>query len=160
MQNNTTLKYFLIIAGVAILLAVGLSFLNKDGGSGSTKYDALASCIAEKGAKFYGAFWCPHCAEQKKLFGASQKLLPYVECSTPDTTGQTPICIEKKIESYPTWEFADGKRQSAVLSPAKLAEITSCETSLPSDEQNASSTTPTDTGTSAAASGTINVNLK
>jgi hypothetical protein len=160
MQNNNTLKYFLAIAGVAILLAVGLSFLNKDSAGGSTKYDALASCIAQKGVKFFGAFWCPHCAEQKKMFGASQRLLPYVECSTPDTQGQTPICIEKKIESYPTWEFADGSRQSAVLTPAKLAELTSCEAALPADEQGAESATSSDTGTSAAATGTLNVNLK
>src|ERR1700685_2890359 len=28
-------------------------------------YDALAKCIAETSTTFYGAFWCPHCAEQK-----------------------------------------------------------------------------------------------
>jgi len=25
------------------------------------KYDALATCLKDKGAVFYGAFWCSHC---------------------------------------------------------------------------------------------------
>ena len=30
----------------------------------------------------YGAYWCPHCAHQKELFGAEAwSLIPYVECS-------------------------------------------------------------------------------
>lgn len=130
MQNKKTVTYILIIIGVAILLAFGLSLLNKLE-TGSDEYNQVASCIAEKGAKFYGAFWCPHCAEQKRAFGAAQKLLPYVECSTPDTRGQTQACVDAGIESYPTWEFADGSRQSAVITPEKLAEQTGCEASLP-----------------------------
>ncbi len=150
MQNNKTLRYIFIIVGIAILLSVGLSFLNNSEGSGSHQYDELASCMSQKGVKFYGAFWCPHCAEQKKLFGASSKLLPYVECSTADTQGQTEACIAAKIESYPTWEFADGSRKSAVLAPAQLAEFSSCTAALPG---NASSTTPTiNASTSPAAS--------
>lgn len=90
------------------------------------KYDSLARCLGEKGATFYGAFWCPHCQEQKQLFGKSAKLLPYVECSTPDGKAQTPICISKNIEGYPTWEFADQSRMSAVMTPQQLAERTGC----------------------------------
>jgi len=144
MQTNQTLKYVLGIIGLAIVLAIGLSFLN-NGNSGSHEYDTLASCLTEKGAKFYGAFWCPHCSEQKKLFGASVKLLPYVECSTPDTTGQTQVCIDAKVEQYPTWEFADGTRTSAVMTPAKLAELTGCQASLLGAS---ATTTPTEASTS------------
>lgn len=90
------------------------------------KYDALAACLKEKGATFYGAFWCPHCQEQKRVFGTSASDLPYVECSTPDGKGQLPVCAEKGIEGYPTWEFADGTRETQTLSPERLAEITAC----------------------------------
>ena len=110
-----------IIAVVAVLAIWLYSASNTPG-----KYDALAQCLGEKGATFYGAFWCPHCGQQKQLFGKSSKLLPYVECSTPDGKGQTAICISKKIEGYPTWEFADGTRMNAVLSPQHLAEKTGC----------------------------------
>ena len=47
---------------------------------GPGKYDAFATCLKDEGAVFYGAFWCTHCQATKKMFGASQKLLPYVEC--------------------------------------------------------------------------------
>ncbi len=91
------------------------------------QYDTFASCLKDKGAVFYGAFWCPHCQNQKKMFGTSEKLLPYVECSTPDGRGKTPFCTSKKIEGYPTWEFADGSRLSGEVELTKLAEKTGCE---------------------------------
>jgi thiol-disulfide isomerase/thioredoxin len=91
------------------------------------KYDGLAQCLSEKGAVFYGAFWCPHCQEQKKIFGNSAELLPYVECSNPDGKTQTQVCIDKEIVQYPTWEFADGSRLTGEQQPAALAEKASCE---------------------------------
>ena len=90
------------------------------------KYDTLAQCLGEKSAKFYGAFWCPHCLEQKKMFGNSAKLLPYVECSEADKKTQTPICIEKEIKQYPTWILADGTRLPGEQTPQVLAEKVGC----------------------------------
>ena len=94
------------------------------------KLDDFTRCLDEKGAIFYGAFWCPHCQDQKKAFGRSERLLPYVECSLPSGQGQTATCQEAGIESYPTWEFADGRRESGNLSLEFLAEKTGCQ--LPS----------------------------
>ncbi|HYF10309.1 MAG TPA: hypothetical protein VD967_01735 [Candidatus Paceibacterota bacterium] len=91
------------------------------------EYDELALCLAEKDVTFYGAFWCQHCAKQKQLFGRkSAKLLPYVECSTPDSKGQLQVCKDAGIMGYPTWQFADGTRDARVLTPAILAEKTGC----------------------------------
>jgi hypothetical protein len=121
-----------IFIGVVVLLVVGIIvtvFARGGAGplqSGPGKYDEFATCLKDKGAVFYGAFWCSHCRAQKKMFGSSAKLLPYVECSTPDAKGQTPLCIEKKIASYPTWEFADGSRLNGEIPLAQLAEKTSC----------------------------------
>ncbi|MEK6900426.1 MAG: hypothetical protein AABX05_04855 [Nanoarchaeota archaeon] len=115
--------YWYIGLAVAVLGIILISnFMN----SGPGKYDGLAQCLADKKVTFYGAFWCSHCAEQKQLFGKSAKLLPYVECSTPDGKGQTPLCIAKKIEGYPTWEFEDGSRIPAVITPESLAAKTGC----------------------------------
>ena len=111
----------------ALLLITLLGFWFYSSAAVPGKYDAFAQCLGEKGATFYGAFWCPHCAQQKQMFGKSAKLLPYVECSTPDGRAQTALCIGKKIEGYPTWEFADGSRMSAVMSPQQLAVKTGCE---------------------------------
>ena len=52
--------------------------------------------------------------------------MPYVECSTPDAAGQTQICKDKNIASYPTWEFADGTRLNGEIPLVQLAEKTSC----------------------------------
>lgn len=88
--------------------------------------DSFASCIKEAGATFYGAFWCPHCQNQKTMFGKSAKLLPYVECSTPDGKAQLKECSDKGVTSYPTWEFADGSRLTGEISLETLAEKTGC----------------------------------
>lgn len=89
--------------------------------------DGFALCLEEKGAVFYGAFWCPHCQSQKAMFGRSEKLLPYVECSTPDGQNQAEECRAKNIEGYPTWEFNDGSRLTGEIPLETLAEKTGCE---------------------------------
>jgi hypothetical protein len=113
MENNNV-KIFVGIIGLLILGTVATVLLQSSGTSvpaGPGKYDTFATCLKDKGAVFYGAWWCPHCQAQKKAFGSSQKLLPYVECYIyPDTTHPTQECIDKKIEGYPTWELADGTR--------------------------------------------------
>lgn len=90
------------------------------------KYDTLAQCINDSGAKFYGAFWCPHCQATKAMFGKSAKLLPYVECSTADGKGQLPICTEKDVKGYPTWVFPDGSRLQGEQTLQALADKTNC----------------------------------
>ena len=90
------------------------------------KYDALAKCIAESSTTFYGAFWCPHCEAQKTKFGTGAQYLPYVECSLPSGSGETPVCIDHDVVQYPTWVFADGSRLVGVQSPQTLATKTGC----------------------------------
>ena len=102
-------------------------------------YDDFAQCIAQKGVKFYGAFWCPHCQAQKKRFGGSAKYLPYVECSTPDAQGQTQICKDNNIKGYPTWVFPDGTHLEQEMELADLAQKTSCP--LPAGTSTATSST-------------------
>ena len=115
----------LSLAGLGIFLLVSPRY-------SSGELDGFAQCLNEKGAIFYGAFWCPHCQSQKRLFGSSERLLNYVECSTPDGRGQLPVCQEKKVTGYPTWEFADESRLSGEIKLETLAEKTGCE--LPADK--------------------------
>lgn len=105
----------------AVVIVLGVHEYGKPG-----KYDAFAQCLTDKGATFYGAFWCPHCQAQKRMFGKSAKLLPYVECSTPDGKGKLAVCKDKGVEGYPTWEFADGTRKSGEVPLAELAIKTDC----------------------------------
>ena len=131
MQNliaMETEKKYLIAGGLILLVLValsGLAVISKDAVA-KGEYDTFASCLAERGAKFYGAFWCPNCAAQKELFGASAKKLPYVECSPPNRKGQYAVCRDAGITRYPTWEFADGTRVAGVQPLEALAEKTGC----------------------------------
>ena len=130
---------------ILAVIVVGLVVFAVKGNIGPGKLDNFATCIKNSGATFYGAFWCPHCIATKKLFGNSAKLLPYVECSTPDGNGQTQACTHKKIESYPTWVFADGSRITGEITLDELAIKTAC----PVDN---STTTPGTVATSTATS--------
>lgn len=121
-MKNGVLIFWALIAAI-IVIGVGASFYLK---SQPGKLDTFAMCLKEKGAVFYGAFWCPHCQATKAMFGRSAKHLPYEECSTPNQQGQLQICIDKKIESYPTWEFADGSRMTGERTLLELSEKTGC----------------------------------
>jgi uncharacterized membrane protein len=85
---------------------------------------ALARYLKEKGAKMYGAYWCPHCHEQKQLFGKPAfNEINYVECAdVQNPRQQTDACRKAGIESYPTWEI-NGKLDPGVKSPQELANL-------------------------------------
>ena len=113
-----------VLVAIAILVGAFLYFRTVPPPNG--KYDAFAKCIANTSTTFFGSFWCPHCHDQKNEFGNSAQYLPYVECSLPDASGQTQVCIDNKIQEYPTWQFPDGSRVSGVQSLETLAEKTGC----------------------------------
>ena len=122
MQKTRIISYFI---AVAVIIA-GLVYWSYYEANKPSIYGGFAQCIADSGAKFYGAFWCAHCQTQKKMFESAAKLLPYIECSAPDAKSFLPICLEKNIESVPTWDFADGSRQTGEMQLSALAEKTGC----------------------------------
>jgi len=104
-MKNKKIKISIIIIFVVLVVVLILAYRNN--GGLSDKYDTFATCLKDKGATFYGASWCPHCNDQKDLFGSAKKSLPYVECSSDDESGQAQVCKDQKIESYPTWTFSN-----------------------------------------------------
>lgn len=123
MKNN----WILYVGAIVVIAFIAIIWTNsKGGGVASPEMDKFATCIKDSGTTFFGAFWCPHCAAQKALFGASVKLLPYVECSNPDGNSQTPICIANKITNYPTWVFPDHSTSTGEQTLANLAAKTNC----------------------------------
>lgn len=118
---NKALRYGIII-GLVVLFGGLIAWYKLTPGP----YDTLATCLKEKQVVFYGAFWCPHCQATKAMFGKSVKLLPYVECSTPDGKSQLPVCTDAAITGYPTWVFPDGSRLSGEVDLETLAEKASC----------------------------------
>lgn len=119
------MKKFILIGGVAIAVIILVVFwINSAGKPG--QYDLFAQCLSEKGTKMYGAYWCPHCQEQKEMFGKSWKYIDYIECSLPNKAGQTQFCQEAGIKAYPTWKFPDGQRVEGKLSFEKLSSESGC----------------------------------
>ena len=125
-----TWRRLLLRTAPAAVIAIGLLHLNYVGilGRPPAVEDpyarALALHLTERGAKMYGASWCPHCIEQKEMFGASARRVPYVECSTGGQgSRQAGACQAAAIRQYPTW-IIGGRRFEEVLSLPRLAELT------------------------------------
>ena len=67
---------------------------------------ALASKLQARGARFYGAYWCSHCRDQKEALGAeAMKLLQYYECDANGKASRRAECMAAGIKGYPTWEL-------------------------------------------------------
>ena len=69
--------------------------------------EQLANHLTAQNAVMYGAYWCPHCADQKALFGRAVAAMPYVECDPGGKNPQPQLCQDKGIQGYPTWEIND-----------------------------------------------------
>ena len=115
-------------AGGALVIVLALhlhyaGYWGKTGGPEDPWIRGLAEHLSKIDAKFYGASWCPHCADQKEMFGSSVKRLPYVECSPGGQgTPQAQVCTKAGVESYPTWTI-NGIRYTGTQSLENLAQL-------------------------------------
>lgn len=89
--------------------------------------DSFAQCLNTKGAKMYGAWWCPHCADQKESFGYAFQYVNYVECSLPNERKLNDTCKQAGIKNFPTWEFSDRSRVEGTQPLDTLAKKTGCK---------------------------------
>ena len=83
----------------------------------------LAEHLTKEGAIMYNAYWCPHCHDQKEMFGkeATEKL-NLVECAKDGINNQRDLCEAKGITGFPSWEI-NGSIDSGVKSLEELAEL-------------------------------------
>ncbi|WP_299492468.1 vitamin K epoxide reductase family protein [Acaryochloris sp. IP29b_bin.137] len=100
--------------------ATGQVFFTVTDTSGEAEIE-LAKHLKQIDAKMFGAFWCPHCADQKKLFGIQAiSEMPYVECAPEGPSPQLELCqteLTKASEKlrpiigrdagFPTWKIGD-----------------------------------------------------
>jgi hypothetical protein len=93
------------------------------------RYDAFAKCLSSKQVKMYGAYWCPHCAEQKEEFGKSFRYVSYIECAIKDSREMAPACKAAGVQHYPTWQFGASPLVEGKFSLQELSDKTGC--SLP-----------------------------
>ncbi|MBI2138881.1 hypothetical protein HYU13_04785 [Candidatus Woesearchaeota archaeon] len=106
-------------------------FGEKDLGEKANPFDAFAQCLTDKGAVMYGASWCPHCQNQKEMFGGSWRFIDYKECAVPNSRMQSAACSDAGVNAYPTWDFGKGNRKTGEFSLRELSQITGC--AMPSE---------------------------
>ncbi|HZP63715.1 MAG TPA: hypothetical protein VFB28_09900 [Terriglobales bacterium] len=112
-----------IILAIAVVAAAAVLMVRRHQ---SSKLDSFAQCLGSKGAKMYGAYWCPHCQSQKELFGSSFKYAPYVECGVKGSRTPAQVCTDANVKHYPTWVFADGARVEGEHPLDFLSQETGC----------------------------------
>ena len=100
------------------------------------KYAAVSQCLTDKGVIMYGAYWCPHCAAQKKRFGTDFQYIHYQECDDKGSGGDHALCVKNKITGYPTWIFPGQGRLSGEQEVRNLAKLANCVDDLPQADQN------------------------
>ena len=84
----------------------------------------FAKYLKDNGVIKYSAYWCPNCLNQSELFGKqAYRELNVVECARDGINSQTQLCIDKKIQGFPTWEI-NGKLILGVLSLNDLSKLT------------------------------------
>jgi len=88
--------------------------------------DIFSQCLTDKGAKLFGASWCPHCQSQKKAFGESVQYINYIECAPEGSKTQAEVCAAAGIKGYPTWQFVDGSEIVGQTSFEDLGVKTGC----------------------------------
>ena len=84
----------------------------------------FAKYLNDNNVVMYSAYWCPHCNDQKQLFGkkAAEELL-IVECAKDGKNNQYKLCQEKGIEGFPSWEI-NNQIYSGTMSLNELAKMT------------------------------------
>jgi uncharacterized membrane protein len=116
----------------AVILGAALVQAEKSGVSGQPAAESsepagsfktgLAMHMAEHGAVMYGSYKCPHCTQQKEMFGGAFKYIKYVECNPKGENANPSLCLAKGIMNYPTWEI-DGRFYEGAMPLEQLSAI-------------------------------------
>jgi hypothetical protein len=122
-ETSFVSKDKLIWGGIALILIVayaGFWYYNNH------RYDGFAKCLASTQAKMYGLYWCPHCAEQKAMFGRAFRYVPYVECAIKGSHELAPACAAAGVKLFPSWQFGNNPPVEGVFPIQELSDKTGC----------------------------------
>jgi len=111
-----------LAAALSVTLLLGGYAASAPPTAASSYAEGLAKHLAASGAVFYGAYWCPHCEDQKAAFGSAARYLPYVECDPRGARGNPQLCTAKGIKAFPTWDIA-GRRLEGFVPLDELARL-------------------------------------
>jgi hypothetical protein len=128
-QNTATAEPFKlsreVLIWIGIVVVIALSYLGW-WYYRNHRYDDFAKCLASKQTKMYGLYWCPHCAEQKAMFGKAFQYVPYVECAIKGSRELVPECKAANIKLFPSWQFANNPPKEGVFPMEELSDKTGC----------------------------------
>jgi len=66
----------------------------------------IAKRMDARGARFYGAFWCSNCNNQKQLLGKeAMASIAYYECDAEGVGSRRAECRAAGVKGYPTWQL-------------------------------------------------------
>ena len=115
----------LVTAGVAIIIVViivlAILILTQESGASEDEKQQLAQCLTEKGYSLAGTSWCPHCQDQKEMFGTSITFIDWHDCDE-----EPEYCEEKGINAYPSWISPLGTVSPGVKDFTFLREVSGC----------------------------------
>ena len=95
--------------------------------SSSPQKIKFAQFLRENNIAMYSAYWCPHCHDQKQLFGKQAfKELTVIECAKDGKDSQHELCEAKGIDGFPSWEI-NGEIYSGIKNLNDLAIMTEYE---------------------------------
>ena len=85
----------------------------------------LADYLHSQKVFLAGTFWCPHTSRQKELLGRQAfSMLDYVECAPKGYQATPKVCVDYKVEGYPTWIVPNDDGSTKQLAGERsLAEV-------------------------------------
>ena len=113
--------FSVVIAGLVLAISSGV-YASQAGPEGDPYAVGLAKHLTAQGAAMYGGYTCPHCQQQKELFGDAFKYVTYVECYRGGKDAQPELCNAKGIRFVPTWEIG-GVMYEGMMPLEELAEL-------------------------------------
>lgn len=116
------------IVAIVVVLAAAWGAYDYFYYSRASTLDSFAKCLKSKGVRMYGAWWCPHCANQKEAFGYAFQYVNYTECGEEGKLHSVNAqCKQAGISHFPTWQFSDGSRTEGELPLADLSQKSGCK---------------------------------
>jgi hypothetical protein len=120
-KQRLKFKVLLGLLGLGIVSAFAFWVIVKRPGVSAGALDEFAQCLSQKGITMFGAYWCPHCQDEKRAFGNSFRFIRYVEC-----TAEPQRCLDAGINGYPTWMLDGGRKLEGKQGVNKLSRESGC----------------------------------
>ena len=123
-KTTDKISYTLLvcIAGIVLIAAFVSCVLLNDDTDVTVSMDDIANNITANGWVLYSTTSCPHCVEQKNVFGESIDYILIINCDLNENAyGE---CVAKNVTGVPTWiNSVTGEMRMGVQNVDNLIEM-------------------------------------